>query len=373
MSGPLTGLTVLEMSAIGPVPLAGQLMADLGAKVIVVDRASTKNPAEDINRRNKQSVALNLKLTDGRDTFMRLVETADVLIEGFRPGVMERLSLSPEECHQRNRRLIYARMTGWGQDGPLSQTAGHDINYLAISGALHAIGSDGEPPTPPLNLVADYAGGAMFLIMGVLAAAHERQQSGKGQVIDAAMTDGVPSIMGFIQNLYAANQWLPNRQSNMLDGGAPYYRCYQTIDNKYLSVGAIEPQFFKVFLNLAGLSDSELAMQNDRSEWPAMHRRFEAHFKNQTRDEWMHRFEGSDACVAPVLDFEEAPQHPHNLAREVFNGSRFEASPAPRFDRTPAAKPNAPVAPGSSTDEVLSEIGLDAAELKRLRADGALT
>ncbi len=373
MSGPLKGLTIVEMAALGPVPLAGQLMADLGARVIVVDRQSSTAAIDDINRRNKQSVAINLKSAEGRDVFLKLVSSGDILIEGFRPGVMEKLLIGPEECHQHNSGLIYGRMTGWGQQGPLSETAGHDINYLAITGALHAIGLDDEPPVPPLNLVADYAGGAMFLVMGVLAALHERQLSGKGQVIDAAMIDGVPSIMGFIQNLYHHQQWLPHRQSNMLDGGAPYYRCYKTADDKYISVGAIEPQFFKVFVELADLPASELAIQNDRTKWPDTHARFEQHFRSRTRDAWMKVFNGSDACVTPVLDFEEATQYPHNKQRSVFNGTRYEASPAPRFNRTPATRPSPPVAAGSSTDDVLAGLGLDAAETAQLRKNGALT
>ena len=373
MSGPLTGLTILEMAAIGPVPLAGQLMADLGATVIIVDKKSQTDPSDDINRRNKQSVAINLKSPDGRDIFLKLVEDADILLEGFRPGVMEKLSLGPAECRECNGALIYGRMTGWGQQGPLSRTAGHDINYLAITGALHAIGSKEGPPVPPLNLVADYAGGAMFLVMGVLAAVHERQHSGKGQTIDAAMIDGVPSIMGFIQNLFRQKQWVSDRQSNMLDGGAPYYRCYRTADNLFISVGAIEAQFFKEFVALAGLPETDLAIQNDRNHWPDMHSRYEAHFAMRTRDEWMLKFDGSDACVAPVLDFNEAPLHPHNKAREVFNGSEFEASPAPGFDRTPADKPQAPVAAGSNTTEILSGLGISDEQLKQLRSDGVLT
>jgi len=372
MSGPLTGLTILEMAAIGPVPLAGQLMADLGATVIIIDKKSGATPADDINRRNKKSVAINLKSPDGRDVFLKLVQSADVLLEGFRPGVMEKLSLGPDDCREHNNALIYGRMTGWGQDGPLSKTAGHDINYLAITGALHAIGLKEGPPVPPLNLVADYAGGAMFLVMGVLAAVHERQHSGKGQTIDAAMIDGVPSIMGFIQNLYRQKQWVSDRESNMLDGGAPFYRCYKTADGGFISVGAIEPQFFKEFISLAGLPESELSIQNDRNHWPDMHRRYEAHFLTRTRDEWTSQFEGSDACVAPVLNFDEAPVHPHNQARDVFNGSAFEASPAPRFDRSSVQKPVAPVAPGASTDDVFASLGLSAEELQQLRSNGAL-
>ena len=373
MSGPLSGLTVVEMAAIGPVPLVGQLMADLGATVVIVDRKSSSAEITDINRRNKRSVAINLKSKQGRDVFLQLLKSADILIEGFRPGTMENLSIGPAECQQHNARLIYGRMTGWGQEGPLSKTAGHDINYLAITGALQAIGLKDKPPVPPLNLVADYAGGAMFLVMGVLAALHERQQSGKGQVIDAAMIDGVPSIMGFIQNLYHQQLWSPQRQSNMLDGGAPYYRCYQTADNKYISVGAIEPRFYKIFIELSGLPESELAIQNERERWPEINARFEKHFKFRTRDAWMQLFDGSDACVAPVLDFNEAPHHPHNRDRSVFRDERLEASPAPRFNRTPAPTPKAAVAQGSSTDEVLAELDFDAKTIQHLRDIGALT
>ena len=304
---------------------------------------------------------------------MKLIERTDVLIEGFRPGVMEKLAIGPAECQQANVALIYGRMTGWGQDGPLSSTAGHDINYLAITGALHAIGLKDEPPIPPLNLVADYAGGAMFLVMGVLAALYETQQSGKGQVIDAAMIDGVPSLMGLIQNLYHSQHWQPQRQSNMLDGAAPYYRCYETADGKYISVGAIEPQFFKIFIALSGLPESEIDIQNDREKWSDTNARFEAHFKTRSRDAWMQLFDGSDACVAPVLNFDEAIEHPHNKNRKVFRGNKFEASPAPRFDRTPSSIPKSAVAKGSSTDDLLAGLGIDAQQTRHLRDIGALT
>lgn len=372
MYGPLKGLTVVEMAAIGPVPLAGQLMADLGATVIIVDRKSSADEVTDINRRNKRSIAINLKREEGREVFLEMLKSADILLEGFRPGVMEKLLIGPAECHQCNLKLIYGRMTGWGQAGPLSKTAGHDINYLAITGALHAVGLKDQPPVPPLNLVADYAGGAMFLVMGVLAALQERQHSGKGQIIDAAMIDGVPSIMGFIQNLYHQQRWLPQRQSNMLDGGAPYYRCYETADNKYIAVGAIEPQFFKNFIELAGLSESELAIQNDREKWFETNIRFENHFRTRTRDAWMQLFNGSDACVAPVLSFDEAPHHPHNKDRKVFRNERYEASPAPRFDRTPAPNPKPAVAQGSSTEEILTELNFDEQKIQRLRDSGVL-
>ncbi len=373
MSGPLSHLLIVEMAALGPVPLAGQLMADLGAKVIIIDRASDSKDSGDINRRNKKSIALNLKSTQGREALLKVIESADILLEGFRPGVMEKLGIGPSECQTINERLVYGRMTGWGQEGPLSSTAGHDINYLAITGALHAIGKKGEPPIPPLNLVADYAGGAMFLVMGVLAALQERQQSGKGQVVDAAMVDGVPSIMGFIQTLYQQQQWQPERQSNMLDGGAPYYRCYETSDKQYISVGAIEPQFFKLFVELAGLPATDLLEQNERDRWPQMHHRYEQHFRSKTRDEWMQIFDGSDACVAPVLNFEEAPLYHHNKERNVFIDDSFQASPAPRFDRTPAGQPTSPIQFGASTDEILGDLGYSDSELDELRKQGVIT
>ncbi len=372
MNGPLKDLVIIEMAAIGPVPLAGQLMADLGAQVIIIDRETNSIPSADINRRNKKSVALNLKTDQGKEALYKLIKKSDIVLEGFRPGVMEKLGFSPTDCHAVNQKLIIGRMTGWGQQGPLAQTAGHDINYLAITGALHAIGKKDEPPIPPLNLVADYAGGAMFLVMGVLAALQERQQSGKGQVIDAAMIDGVPSIMGFIQTLYQQQQWSPERRSNMLDGGAPYYRCYETADKYYIAVGAIEPPFFKILVELAGLPATDLALQNSQSHWPEMHKRYEQHFGTKTRDEWMQIFEGSDACVSPVLNFDEAPEHHHNKARDVFIGGSFQASPSPRFDRTPAGKPKPPVSHGANTDEVLSELGYSTDALQQLRDKGAI-
>lgn len=336
MSGPLQGLVVIEMAALGPVPLAGQLMADLGASVTIIDRKASPADPANINRRNKRSVVLDLKSEPGLQQLRNLIGAADILIEGFRPGVMERLGLGPDELQALNPQLIFGRMTGWGQTGPLANTAGHDINYLAITGALHAIGRRNEPPVPPLNLAADYGGGAMFLIMGVLSALFERNTSGKGQVIDAAMIEGVPAMMGLIQQMFAQGQWQQQRESNMLDGGAPYYRCYETKDQKYIAVGAIEPQFFKAFVALAGLPQSDLSIQNDQSQWPAITERYITHFKTRTRDEWQQIFAGSDACVAPVLNFEEAAQHPHNVARGVFisPGGVQQTKPVPVFSRS---------------------------------------
>ncbi|MEC7257093.1 MAG: CaiB/BaiF CoA-transferase family protein [Pseudomonadota bacterium] len=374
-TGPLAHLKIIEMAGLGPGPLAGQLLADLGAEVIIIDRASgTRNPA-DINRRNKRSIALNLKSEAGRETALSLIARADALIEGFRPGVMEKLGLGPAQCHARNPKLVFARMTGWGQDGPLAHTAGHDINYLALTGALAAMGSADRPPMPPLNLVADYGGGAMFLIFGILAALLERQVSGRGQVVDAAMVDGVPAMMGVFQMLRHAGQWDLQREHNMLDGGAPYYRCYETADGKAISVGPIEPPFFAELCEKAGLEHLAPREQVNKDNWARLSSDYEAVFRTKTRDEWGEIFEGSDACVAPVLTFDEAPDHPHMAARGVFVESEgiVQAAPAPRFDRTPAGPLRAPRAPGCDSDDILEEIGLSKEDAAALRANGALS
>ena len=369
-SGPLAGLKVVEFAGLGPCPLAGQMLGDLGADVILIERKSGKADPTDINNRSKRRIAINLKSDEGVEVALRLVENADILIEGFRPGVMEKLGLGPEECHARNQRLVYGRMTGWGQEGPLSSTAGHDINYLAITGALHAIGRRGEPPVPPLNLAADYAGGTMFLLLGVLAALYEAQRSGKGQVVDAAMVDGVPALMGLFHSFIARGQWEPRRESNLLDGGAPFYRCYETSDGKYLSVGPLEPQFFAELVKLAGLPRDILENQYDAENWPDNHALLEDLFMSKSRAEWEEIFEGSDACVAPVLTFEEAAAYPANMAREVFVNvdGVMQASAAPRFTRTPAAGPSAPNAPGADRQEVLAEAGYGETEIEALLA-----
>lgn len=358
MPGPLKGLRVIEMCALGPVPLAGQLMADLGAEVIVIDRQSSDANPTEINRRNKQSVVFDLKDAGGLRNAKALIDTADILVEGFRPGVMERLGLGPDILGSSNPRLIYGRMTGWGQSGPLANTAGHDINYLAITGALHAIGRKDEPPVPPLNLVADYGGGAMFLIFGVLSALHERSHSGRGQTIDAAMVDGVPAMMGLIQEMFSRGDWQQARESNPLDGGAPFYRCYETRDGEYLSVGAIEPQFFKCFLELAGLPDSDLEIQNNQQHWVEMCERYAAHFKTRTREEWHAVFDGSDACVAPVLSFKEAAEFFHNTERGVFISPDgvLQTSVVPRFSRSVPETIRRPEGAGASTVSVTAEL-----------------
>lgn len=376
MAGPLDGLKVVEMAGLGPCPLAGQLLADLGADVIVIDRKSrSKRDVTDINGRGKRSVCLNLKSPDGVAAALRIIGKADILIEGFRPGVMERLGLGPEQCHEHNQGLIFGRMTGWGQEGPLSSTAGHDINYLSITGALAAIGTKDGVPVPPLNLAADYAGGTMFLVFGVLSALYERSKSGKGQVVDAAMVDGVPALMGLIHGLTARGIWRLERQSNLLDGGAPFYRCYETADKKFISVGALEPQFFAEMTEKAGIDSAHRSDQLDHSNWEDRAREYARIFKMKTRDEWMAIFEGSDACVTPVLKFDEAAEHHHNNARGTFMRAEgiLQPAPAPRFDRTPASKPSLPPIAGEHTKTVLAEAGLSDDEIKALDAAGALS
>lgn len=372
MSGPLKQLTVVEFAALGPAPLAGQLLADLGADVIVIDRHSGEVDSTDVNRRGKLSIALNLKSAAGLDVAKTVLTKADVLIEGFRPGVMEKLGLGPSDLSEQ---LIYARMTGWGQDGPLSQTAGHDLNYLGLTGALAMMGDPSAPPVPPLNLVADFGGGTMFLLLGILSALYERQNSGKGQVVDAAMVDGVPAMMGLIHTMAAKGLWVEDRGQNMLDGGAPYYRCYETKDGKYMSVGPIEPKFFAEFLHLAQLPKSDLKNQNNPRHWPDMHKRYAALFKTKTRKQWSAVFEGSDACVAPVLSLSETSDHPHNAEREIFikNNGVLQASPAPRFSRSLVGAPSAPKAAGADTHSVLQDVGFSAQQIEAMRLSGDLT
>lgn len=375
MTGALAGLKVVEMAGLGPCPLAGQLLADHGAEVILVDRRSAPVDPTDVNRRGKRSIALNLKTPEGIEVLRQLIARSDILIEGFRPGVMEKLGVGPEECRAINPGLIFGRMTGWGQTGPLSKSAGHDLNYLAITGALGAMGRKGEPPIPPLNLVADYGGGAMFLLFGVLMALYERNNSGKGQVIDAAMVDGVPAMMGLLHAMLANGFWSTGRESNMLDGGAPYYRCYETSDRKYISIGAIEPQFFAELVTLAGLPEEHCASQNDRGAWPTRSEDYAAIFRTRTRDEWAEIFEGSDACAAPVLNWTEVEAHEHNKERGTFVrvGNVMQAAPAPRFDRTPAGDPNSPGARGADTTSILSELGYSEADTSDLSDRGVLT
>ena len=360
--GPLASLKVVEFSGLGPAPLAGQLLADMGAEVITVDRAAAPAAPTDVNRRGKKSVVLDLKSEAGLGAARRLIAASDVLIEGFRPGVMERLGLGPDTCPEA---LIYARMTGWGQEGPWAQTAGHDINYLSLTGALHAMGAADAPPVPPLNMVADYGGGTMFLIFGILSAVIERGVSGKGQVVDAAMVDGVPAMMGLIHGMVAQGFWSQDRGANWLDGGAHFYRCYTCADGKFVSVGALEPQFYAVLLEKLNLPEDLRTSQNDRETWPEMSDRFAGIFAGKDRDEWAKTFAGTDACVAPVLEFSEAPDHPHMAQRQslVDVGGTLQSAPAPRFSRS---KPRLPVLPGvvgADTAQVLLTLGYSEQEI----------
>jgi alpha-methylacyl-CoA racemase len=372
--GPLSHLTIVEMAGLGPCPLAGQLLADLGARVIVLDRAAGKQDPAAVNRRGKESIALNLKSPAGREAALRLIDGADALIEGFRPGVMEKLGLGPEDCHARHPGLVYGRMTGWGQTGPLAMTAGHDLNYMSLSGALAAMGPRDGLPMPPLNLVADYGGGTMFLIFGVLSALLERQVSGRGQVVDAAIVDGVPAMMGIFFQMMAQGSWDMQREHNMLDGGAPYYRCYETSDGKWISVGPLEPQFFAELCEKAGLEHPGEAVRLDKGNWLALSAAYAEVFRTRTRDDWAALFAESDACVAPVLTMEEAEDHPQNRARGIFlrQDGVLQAAPAPRFDRTPAGPVQPPAAPGAQGESLLRAIGYTDDTIAEMRSDGTL-
>ncbi|MDE2372264.1 MAG: CoA transferase [Burkholderiales bacterium] len=382
--GPLQGVKVVEIAAMGPAPMGAMILADLGAEVLRIERkqavtggraaaSALFDPQLDILNRSRRVVTLDLKQPQAIAATLRLVAGADLFVEGFRPGVMERLGLGPEPCLARNPKLVYGRMTGWGQTGPLAQTAGHDINYLSLSGALHAIGEPGRKPVVPLNVVADCGGGAMLLVVGLLAALVEARTSGRGQVVDAAMTDGSALLMSMIYTLKASGQWLPDRGSNLLDGGAHFYDTYACADGRWISVGAIEPPFYAQLLKIAGITDPAFASQDDRSVWPELKRRLAAVFATKPRDAWLALFEGSDACVAPVLDMDEAPSHPHNAARGTFVevGGVVQPAPAPRFSRTPTARPTPPT-PGADGSAVLADWGFGAAEIEALRATGAL-
>lgn len=373
-TGPLAGIRIVEMAGLGPAPLAGQLLADLGADVTIVDRVSGDADPTDLNRRNKRSIALNLKSEGGARACRELIMGADVLIEGFRPGVMERLGLGPDEFAA-NPKLVYARMTGWGQSGPWATLAGHDINYISLSGALNAIGSRASVPVPPLNLLGDYGGGSMFLIFGILAALVERQGSGRGQVVDAAMVDGVAALLPVFHMFHARGEWSEQREANLLDGGAHFYRCYETSDGKAMAVGPIEPQFYAEFCERLGVPTDPPEVQNDRTRWPDRSEKFAAVFRQKTCAEWTEIFTGSDACVTPVLTITESEDHPHLKARgTLFRGAGGVLQPAsaPRFDRTPPAEPQPPRGPGADAHEILGELGYSADDILALRNQGAL-
>lgn len=374
--GPLQGIKIIEMGAIGPGPFSGMLLADMGAEVIVVERYATskEHRMPDCNRRGKKSIALNLKQAEGVEALLQLIEQTDVLFEGFRPGVMERLGLSPAVCMARNPRLIYGRMTGWGQEGPLAKAAGHDINYISLTGALFATGRAQDKPVPPLNLVGDYGGGGMFLVMGILAALIERQQSGKGQVVDAAMTDGSAVLMSIFNSLHAMGMWTPKRGVNLLDSGAHFYDTYETKDGKYVSIGALEPQFYAQLIEKAGLDPEVFSNQMNQQEWPQLKEELSRVFKEKTQAEWCAIMEGSDVCFAPVLDFIEAQQHPHNVARGTYIevDGLVQPAPAPRFSRTPSEVQFGPRAAGENTEEILQDWGFTADQVQALREGKAL-
>ena len=373
--GPLDGVRIVELAAIGPVPFAGMMLADLGASVLRVDRVRSDRPAQPhrILDRGRRSVALDLKDPRAVDVVLRMAERSDVLIEGFRPGVAERLGIGPDPCRERNPRLVYARMTGWGQDGPLAGAPGHDINYLALSGALDAIGPAGGAPVPPLNLLGDFAGGGLLLVTGILAALYERQRSGAGQVIDAAIVDGVAGLLSMLLGMAAAGQWQPERGTNILDGGAPFYAVYACADGRYVAVGAIEEPFYRALLHGLGLDPARLPDRLDAAQWPALRRVLAERFALRGRDEWLAVFAGTEACVTPVLTAAEAGEHPHLDARGtyVLDDGLVQPAPAPRFSRTAAKVPPPAPEPGRDTREILAEYGLSGSEIEALLADGA--
>jgi alpha-methylacyl-CoA racemase len=374
--GALKGIRVIEMAGIGPGPFCAMMLADMGAEVIRIDRLAHKGQghrAHTLNR-GRRSLALDLKNPDALDAALRLIEQADVLVEGFRPGVMERLGLGPDVCLARNPRLVFGRMTGWGQSGPLAAAAGHDINYISIAGALGAMGYPDRPPAPPLNLVGDFGGGAMYLLAGILAALVERSTSGEGQVIDAAMTDGTASLLTPFYGLMAMQQWTAERYSNRLDGGAYYYGSYQCSDGKYISIGSLEPQFYALLLEKCGIDDPSFQEQLDQSAWPEKREKLTALFKTRTRAQWCELLEGTDVCFAPVLDLAEAPDHPHNQARQTF--VEFEGvqqpAPAPRFSRTPGRIQSAPALAGEHSEQILGDWGFGEDEIAALKQASAI-
>jgi len=379
--GPLTGLRIIEMAGIGPAPFAATLLADMGAEVIRVDRREATDlglPGREarfnVLNRGRRSLAVDVKRDAGRELIKRLAASADGLIEGFRPGVMERLGLGPDVLCALNRRLVFGRMTGFGQEGPMAQSAGHDINYISLAGVLHAIGRKDQPPMPPLNLVGDFGGGGMFLAFGVVCALIEAQKSGQGQIVDAAMVDGAAYLMSPIYGLYAQGSWRDERGVNVLDSGAPWYNVYRTKDDKWLSVGAIEQRFYAEFLEKLGLDPAALPRQHDRQGWPVLAQRFTEVIATRTRDEWERVFAGSDACVAPVLSLAEVEHHAHNQARATFcrREDVLQPAPAPRFSRSSCEFGLPPRPLGADTDAVLADWGFTATEIGELRRSGVV-
>lgn len=378
--GPLKGIKIVEMVGIGPGPFCAMMLSDMGAEVIRIDRAERVMPevfgnsSTDIMARGRRSVGVDLKNPQGVETALKLIEQADALIEGFRPGVMERLGLGPAVCLERNPGLVFGRMTGWGQEGPIAHAAGHDINYIALTGALHSIGRKGERPVPPLNLVGDFGGGGLMLAFGIVCGLVERQSSGKGQVVDAAMVDGASALMAIFHGMRHAGVFRDERGTNVLDTGSHFYNTYETADGQHICIGSIEPQFYAELLRLTGLAGQDLPHQNDMSKWPEMEARMASIFKSKTRDEWCQLMEGTDVCFAPVLSIGEAYEHHHNRARNAFIelDGKLQPAPAPRFSRTAPEVTKPPSYPGSDTDAVLADWGFGDADIARLREARAI-
>ncbi len=372
--GPLTGLKIIEFAGIGPGPFCGMLLSDLGADVVRIDRkGQLRGSPADITARGRRSVGLDLKNPASIETCLKLFETADVVFEGFRPGVMERLGLGPDVALKRNPKLVYGRMTGWGQFGPYAQAAGHDMNYIAITGALHAIGTE-DKPIPPLNLVGDFGGGALYLAFGILAGVIKARETGEGQVIDCAMSDGAASLMAMFYGFKASGAWTESRRSNLLDGGAHFYDTYQCSDGKWVSIGSIEPQFYALLLEKTGISDPAFKAQMDRGAWPDLKAKLAAVIATKTQSEWCDLMEATDVCFAPVLDLDEAPKHAHNVARQTFVelAGVTQPAPAPRFSKTPGAIQGPPPAIGAHDQEALRDWGFSEADVSALKANGAL-
>jgi alpha-methylacyl-CoA racemase len=370
--GPLHGIRIVEFAGIGPGPFAAMLFSDMGAEVIRIDRKGGRSPGNgEVTYRGRKAIALDMKKPEGVETALKLIDKADALIEGFRPGVMERLGVGPDVCFKRNPKLVYGRMTGWGQTGPLASAAGHDINYIALTGALHGMGRADGKPVPPLNLVGDFGGGALYLAFGVVCGILEAQRSGKGQIVDAAMTDGASSLMAMFYGMNAMGVWKDGRGQNLLDGAAHFYDTYETKDGKHIALGSIEPQFYKELIEKTGIADAAFAAQMDRNAWPSLTEKLAAVIKTKTRDEWDAIMLGSDVCYAPVLSLAEAPKHPHNAARKTFVevGGVVQPAPAPRFSRT---EPQVQGPPEGSSPDALKAWGFSDTDVAKLQSAGAI-